>query len=593
MNIINRALTLGLRIKEMVVLSLFALFGTFSEIIGLGVFYPIFEYMNMGGDINALTSDSQLWVRIVQLFNALGIKVSLFLLFSTSVSFIVLKALINYMKVIYIAKVSQNLIKKLRDKYFKYYMNATTSYHDRVSIGDLVNAMTTELNSALYMISAPINIIIFSIMGVSYLSVLTYLSWKMTIVAIVITLSVVVVSSVWLKKSKTIGRMLALANSSMSSFLVDRLRSPRLVRLSGTEKAEKIEFNGLTKKQKKYGIHNSILSAKTDSSMEPLIIIASMLFIYVAYTRFNVDIEIVGVFLLIVMRLTPVAKGLLTTVQKVKSKIGSYDLVQSRLKSMKDNSEKNQGQVCSDKILGEIIISGVEYKYYGAEKSAIYDINLRIKNGSMVAIVGPSGSGKSTLIDLLPRLRDPIFGSIKIGSYMINEYDIETLRKSIAYLPQSPQIFYGTIKNHIKYGKIDATDEEIHEAAKLADAHDFIQNMPEKYESLVGSDAVRLSGGQKQRLDLARVLIMKSSILILDEPTSSLDTESETKFMKSLHGINRKTGVTVIIITHNIKSIIGVDNIIVLNEGTIAAEGMHSELVKNNEWYKKVCNMYT
>ena len=127
MNIINRALTLGLRIKEMVVLSLFALFGTFSEIIGLGVFYPIFEYMNMGGDINALTSDSQLWVRIVQLFNALGIKVSLFLLFSTSVSFIVLKALINYMKVIYIAKVSQNLIKKLRDKYFKYYMNATTS----------------------------------------------------------------------------------------------------------------------------------------------------------------------------------------------------------------------------------------------------------------------------------------------------------------------------------------------------------------------------------------------------------------------------------------------------------------------------------
>lgn len=593
MNIINRALTLGLRIKEMVVLSLFALFGTFSEIIGLGVFYPIFEYMNMGGDINALTSDSQLWVRIVQLFNALGIKVSLFLLFSTSVSFIVLKALINYMKVIYIAKVSQNLIKKLRDKYFKYYMNATTSYHDRVSIGDLVNAMTTELNSALYMISAPINIIIFSIMGVSYLSVLTYLSWKMTIVAIVITLSVVVVSSVWLKKSKTIGRMLALANSSMSSFLVDRLRSPRLVRLSGTEKAEKIEFNGLTKKQKKYGIHNSILSAKTDSSMEPLIIIASMLFIYVAYTGFNVDIEIVGVFLLIVMRLTPVAKGLLTTVQKVKSKIGSYDLVQSRLKSMKDNSEKNEGQVCSDKILGEIIISGVEYKYYGAEKSAIYDINLRIKNGSMVAIVGPSGSGKSTLIDLLPRLRDPIFGSIKIGSYMINEYDIETLRKSIAYLPQSPQIFYGTIKNHIKYGKIDATDEEIHEAAKLADAHDFIQNMPEKYESLVGSDAVRLSGGQKQRLDLARVLIMKSSILILDEPTSSLDTESETKFMKSLHGINRKTGVTVIIITHNIKSIIGVDNIIVLNEGTIAAEGMHSELVKNNEWYKKVCNMYT
>ena len=479
MNIINRALTLGLRIKEMVVLSLFALFGTFSEIIGLGVFYPIFEYMNMGGDINALTSDSQLWVRIVQLFNALGIKVSLFLLFSTSVSFIVLKALINYMKVIYIAKVSQNLIKKLRDKYFKYYMNATTSYHDRVSIGDLVNAMTTELNSALYMISAPINIIIFSIMGVSYLSVLTYLSWKMTIVAIVITLSVVVVSSVWLKKSKTIGRMLALANSSMSSFLVDRLRSPRLVRLSGTEKAEKIEFNGLTKKQKKYGIHNSILSAKTDSSMEPLIIIASMLFIYVAYTRFNVDIEIVGVFLLIVMRLTPVAKGLLTTVQKVKSKIGSYDLVQSRLKSMKDNSEKNEGQVCSDKILGEIIISGVEYKYYGAEKSAIYDINLRIKNGSMVAIVGPSGSGKSTLIDLLPRLRDPIFGSIKIGSYMINEYDIETLRKSIAYLPQSPQIFYGTIKNHIKYGKIDATDEEIHEAAKLADAHDFIQNMPD------------------------------------------------------------------------------------------------------------------
>jgi ABC-type multidrug transport system fused ATPase/permease subunit len=582
---IKRALLLGLRIRDMMILGLFALFGTFSEIIGIGIFYPIFKYMNMEGDIGALIADSQIWTYIVNFSNILGIELSLFSLFATSFCFILFKTLVNYKRVVYVTKVTQGLTKKLRKKYFKRYMGASTSYHDRVAVGDLVNAMTTELASALYMVTAPIDFIVFSIMSISYLFVLVYLSWQMTIVALIVLIIVMLTPFVWVKKSKKVGKKLASSNSHMSSFLVDRMKSPRLVRLSGTEDAEILEFNDLITKQKDNAVNGSVLQAKADSVIEPMVIVSSMTFIYLAYNHF--DIEIIGIYLLIILRLTPVAKQLLIIVQKVRSKTGSYDLVQNRLRSMENNTEVDEGSIFNEKIFGDILFNNVGYKYNEAKKSALKNINIKISEGSIVAIIGPSGGGKSTLIDLLPRLRELTYGSIKIGNHLSNKYNKKALRKAIAYAPQSPQIFYGTIENHIKYGKIDASDEEVYIASKLAGADEFIQDMPKKYKSIVGSDGVRLSGGQKQRIDLARALIRKSAILILDEPTSNLDFESEIKFMESLRFINAKTGITIIIVTHNIPSIIDADKIVVLNKGIIEEEGTHIDLLNNNGWYSR------
>jgi len=205
----------------------------------------------------------------------------------------------------------------------------------------------------------------------------------------------------------------------------------------------------------------------------------------------------------------------------------------------------------------------------------------------MTAIVGASGSGKSTLIDLLPRLRLPIGGVIKIDGESIEKYRLKSLRQLISYVPQSPQIFDGTVRNHILYGKSDATDEEVQEAVYLSGSKEFINQLPKGLKTNLGEDAVKLSGGQRQRLDLARALVGKAKILILDEPTSNLDAESEERFKQVLSKIRKDTNTTIIIVAHRLASIVDANQIVILNQGVVEAIGKHAELLKQQGWYAK------
>ena len=189
------------------------------------------------------------------------------------------------------------------------------------------------------------------------------------------------------------------------------------------------------------------------------------------------------------------------------------------------------------------------------------------------------------MIDLLPRLRLPQAGSIYVDHHPIGEYTLSSLRQAIAYAPQSPQIFDGSVSNHIRYGKYDATDEEIREAAKLAGADKFIGQLPDGYDTLLGEDAVNLSGGERQRLDLARALVRNASILILDEPTSNLDAESEEAFRQALRRIRNETETTIIIVAHRLASVVDADQIVVLNQGRVDAIGNHVELISQDGWY--------
>jgi subfamily B ATP-binding cassette protein MsbA len=181
----------------------------------------------------------------------------------------------------------------------------------------------------------------------------------------------------------------------------------------------------------------------------------------------------------------------------------------------------------------------------------------------------------------------PTKGSIYFDGVNIKKYTLKSIREKISYAPQTPQIFNGTIKSHILYGKPNATHEEVVEAAHLAGAKGFISQLPEGFETILDEGAVNLSGGQKQRLDLARVLIKKSPILILDEPTSNLDAETEKAFRQVLRNIRKKTNTLIVIVAHRLASISDSDRIIVLNQGVVESFGTHSELLNCNEWYAK------
>ena len=590
-NWINRAYNLGLSYRAMIYLVMFSVMATFTEIFGIGIFLPIFQFIRFQGDISALVAESSVWQYVVNIFSYVGIEPSLLILLFVSFIFFLGRQFFTYIGVIYGATVHQRVTQIQRNLIFSKYMEVDTIYHDSVPVGNLLNVITTEVTHAVTGIMTPITLIANVIMLIGYLSMLFILSWQMTLFSSVILLLASQVPSVWIKESYQVGRKLVNANTVMSEFLVGRLRSPRLVRLSGTENAEKKEFYQLTQAQRKRSISSSILHAKTEVSMEPVVIGLSLIFLYLSYTVMQLQIEIIGLYLVIALRLLPVAKGVLILMQKVQKHMGSMEIVENRLKEMTESIEKDDGDKDLIKLKQSIVIDNVSYCYPLSKEDVLKKITIEFKANQMIAIVGPSGGGKSTLIDLLPRLRTPKEGVIKFDGDNIEEIRLKSLRQSIAYAPQSPQIFDGTIKNHILYGKSNATTEEVQEAVRIAGAEEFINKLPQGIETVIGEDAIRLSGGQRQRLDLARALVRKASILILDEPTSNLDAESEDLFRQALQRIRKEVNITIIIVAHRLASIADADQIVVLNQGAVEDIGKHNDLLKKGGWYAKAWKM--
>ena len=225
---------------------------------------------------------------------------------------------------------------------------------------------------------------------------------------------------------------------------------------------------------------------------------------------------------------------------------------------------------------GEITFEHVAFGY-NPDAPVLRDVNFTIQPGQMVGIVGPTGGGKSTVVSLIPRFYDPSTGTVRVDSVDIREYTLEGLRKHIGFVLQETVLFRGTVAENIAYGRPNATREEIVEAAKLANADEFIQRMPQGYGTLVGERGLTLSGGQRQRIGIARALIRNSRILILDEPTAALDTESEGRVIEALERLMK--GRTVIMIAHRLSTVRDANKIIVIKGGVVEEEGSHDQLL--------------
>ena len=237
---------------------------------------------------------------------------------------------------------------------------------------------------------------------------------------------------------------------------------------------------------------------------------------------------------------------------------------------------------------GEIAFEHVAFGYDPAVP-VLHDITFSISPGQMVGIVGPTGSGKSTVVSLIPRFRDPDAGTIRIDGVDIRDYKLRGLRGQIGFVLQDTVLLRGTVRSNIAFGRPDATDDEIIEAAKLANAHEFITRMPQGYDSPVGERGTTLSGGQRQRIGIARALIRDNPILILDEPTAALDAESEHLVIEALERL--MTGRTVVIIAHRLSTLRSADKIIVIQDGVVAEDGTHNELLKLDGVYAQLCRL--
>ena len=584
-NWLNRSINLGLSRKAIATLILLSFLSTLTEVFGVTMFLPIIQFIQFDGDLSLLTEGTAIWSYLIDIFNSVGVSPSLAILLMMSFSLFLFRQVFVYLRVVYNANISQYITKKQRTQMFDAYIHADSSYHDKMPVGNLVSVMTTEVTRAVNGIMAPTELVVLFVMLVGYVAVLFLLSWQMTIASIIILLFTVAIPFFWIKKSKQAGRDFVEANSSMSEFLVGRLHSPRLIRLAGVENAEKSEFNYLTDSQRKIAVFISKLRAKTEVSMEPFVIGMSMVFLYYAIMILKLQIEVVGIYLIIVLRLMPIVKSIVIQWQSVQRFIGAIEAIESRINTMESSIEIDTGSIELTKIDNAILFDDVSYRYLSEKTDTLIQLSFEIVANTTTAIVGPSGSGKSTLVDLLPLIRRPTKGNILVDGVDLKDIALSNLRSLISYAPQNPQIFGGSIKNHIQYGKKDSTDDEIIRAAELAGADHFINELPQGYDTLVGENAIKLSGGQRKRLDLARALIAESPILILDEPTSNLDANSSELFMQTIKSIGAMAHTTIIIISHELRNISDVDKIIVLNNGKVEGNGLHKDLINKCDWY--------
>ena len=294
--------------------------------------------------------------------------------------------------------------------------------------------------------------------------------------------------------------------------------------------------------------------------------------------------DLVAFFLYLEMFYQPI-RALGTSWEHIQESLAGFDRVAELLSEESDVTNPQNPKPLPENINAHLVFENVSFSYSDGEK-VLQNINLDIPASKVAALVGPTGVGKSTLVSLIPRFYDVDIGTIRLDGTDIRDLDLEALRRNISIVLQDVFLFHGTVKENILFGNPRATDEEIVEAAKIANAHEFIVNLPEGYNTLIGERGVKLSGGQRQRISIARGVLKDAPILILDEATSSVDTETELLIQQALERLME--GRTTIIIAHRLSTIRNADKIVVLQGKEIIEQGTHVELLENDGLYKKL-----
>ena len=555
---------------------------------GVAMLIPAFQFMQNNGDIGVLVQKGGYWLVLVRAFEFSGLALNLATLLLVTFSLFLLRQTLVYTRLLYSVWVRQNLAHTLRDNMFAGYLRARNSYHQQVSQGAFINELTIELPKAVNTVFMTIVVVGQAFLIFVYFLGLVYLSPEMTAVCVgVLALSMLTLRR-FLRLSQQMSSQITEAHQKFSSFLVERIRATRFIRLSGTQRSEIGRLAQLSDACRRRIIRLSRIQATSQVVIEPVTIALAFGVIYVGYRMLGMSAETIGVFVIVLARLLPVFRSALMDYQKVLGQWASLRAIADRLSDARRLSEADGGGATFERMETGIRFERVSFGYPDRSEKALDNVSLSIRAGGITGIVGPSGAGKSTLIDLLPRLIEPTAGEISIDGRPLHEFSLKSLRSGISYVSQQVEIFDSTPAEHIGYGAGEADIQRIRHAARLAGAESFIMKLPQGYATVLGENGVFLSGGQRQRLDLARAILRRAPILILDEPASHLDHQTETALKQALHDICREFGTTIILVAHGMKLVQEADHIAVLERGRIREQGTPRELLADaGGWFAR------
>ena len=503
----------------------------------------------------------------------------------------IIGAVLVYWNTVFSALISASIYKNIVDDIYIKIQKLDMEYFSSAKIGELMTKVVTDPNNINSVIKETFNMIPEIFKVVICFGLALSIDWKLTLGILIVAPVLITVVKKYSKKLKRSGKKRQEAMGVINSKLQESLSGIRVIKAFAMEQEEIRDFRIKNTKLKRIAIQTAKYNARSSAVSEALnyIMIAGLLLAGGYRVLRGHDFtpgDFVTIMGAISSMYTPIRRAI-TRFNEISVDIPSvgrvFEILEEEPKII-DNENKILFQYFSDNITFE----NVDFKYKDSDEKILKNINFTVKKGETMAFVGNSGGGKSTLVNLIPRFFDVSSGVIKIDGVDIKDYDVKSLRKNIGIVPQETFLFSGTILQNIKYGKRDATFDEIKEAAKKANAHDFIENLEEGYNTEIGERGVKLSGGQKQRIAIARAILENPQILILDEATSALDNESEKLVQDALEKLMGNK--TTFVIAHRLTTIENSDKIVVLQQGEIKEIGTHTELLEKNGLYRSLYN---
>ena len=497
------------------------------------------------------------------------------------------KGICLYVARILLIKTGQEISGELQTKVAKYILNTDIATIEKKHSGKFISNINFDAGQVNSLCSTGIlNSMKDSLTLIALIGVMVYQNWKLTLFALIM-----MPLAAGLAKSlgKRIGKAVSEAgeiSGQLTSHLSEILKASKMIRIYQKEEIEYEKSKNIISKMVNKAAKISSIIVRATPLMEILtgFMIAGFIFFSGSLiTSGELQVNQFFSFLAAMMLAYQPIRSLATINMVVFSGAAGakriYNVIDHPIK-INDNKDL-PGLKLSE---GNIKFSNVSFKYENSNDRAIKNINFDIKGGSMAAFVGHSGAGKSTIINLLPRFYDPQSGEILIDNQNTRSVNLSSLRKSISLVSQDVILFDNSVKENILYANKDATEKDFLDSCKFAAAEEFIRDLPEKHETLIGENGVRLSGGQKQRLSIARAILKKSPIILLDEATSSLDAESEEVVQSAIKNLTKNK--TTLVIAHRLSTIHNADKIFVIKKGNLIESGSHEELIKNCDYYK-------
>ena len=483
--------------------------------------------------------------------------------------------------------ISEEVRKRIQMDMLSNLIKADTNLIEKKHTGKIISNLTTDVGFMTNLVSvALLNIFKDTFTLIGLLCVMFYQNWKLSLIAIIM----IPLASFF---ARTLGkRIKKITTESMekagfvNSYLMELFKNHKLIKIFQKEVYETSRADKSLDDLKEKGRKLQLIYARSSPIMEVLTGIMIAILIY--YSGNLIIDEELAVnsffsFLAAMMLAYQPVRSLATLNLTINSGIaGARRVIPVIDQKQKIFNNTNLGNI--QIVDGTISFENVNFNYEGEERKILKNINLNIAGGKMTSLVGHSGAGKSTILNLIPRFYDSVSGEIKIDNQVITEKKLSSLRNNISLVSQETTLFDDTVFNNIKYANFNATDNEIKEAARLSFSEEFIKLLPQKYETLIGENGVRLSGGEKQRLSIARALLKKSKIILLDEATSSLDAETEKKIQEALKYLTQ--GKTTLVIAHRLSTILNSNMIYVISQGEVVGQGVHKDLLENSLIYR-------